>query len=1698
MKLLLWIVWCSLLLAISHQIPPILITAPNIIHVGVEESIAVQGSGGAQDQIMVTMHFLNQKTNLKCSKDQTVTLNEGNGFVQIKNLKITPAEMKLCGIEQLRSTKYVQLVANSPSLPGGKRVFHILLSTRRGYLFIQTDKSIYTPSQKALYRVFVLDHMMRPSSESVTISIFNAQGVQVFTKEQVVKNSIINQEVIIPDISEPGIWRITAQFTSAPESNSSAEFEVRKYVLPNFEVKILPTVPYYDLKEKNFNFSVEASYVYGERVSGVVYLRFGVTEEDGKRTFLRGMEQQVKLDEGKVQVNLSSAEVSAAMAQPLNDLKGHSLYIAATVVELATGALEEQELSTVKFVTSPYVVDLSKTKRYFVPGVPFLVVATVTHVDGSPATKIPTRMSMTITEGSSPEPQPQITDESGVVTFYVNLPGNAKSLAIEVAVAVGDSPEVSRTVVSQYTSKSGSYLSINVPYKVVKPDEPLPIDLKDITTTNVKISYFYYMVLNKGQILSMQRVEHSEHTRIQLPITEKMIPAFRFVAYYHLADEIVANSVWMDVVDSCHGKLLVSTDLKNNLLPGSPLKLKIETDDEASVSLAAVDSAVYILNKKNRLTPNKVFQAMNSYDLGCSVGSGKDFQSVFQDAGLAFDSGTTSSSIRKGYGCESEPRRQKRSLYFNRLTQEKANQYNDSNQQRCCRDGMALLPRYMKRTCEQRASRVRAGICRDTFLHCCSYASELRKKSVPIRGLGRMFADNEDEDFMDEGSVQSRTYFPESWMWKTITVKEKAIHTEYVPDSITTWEIQAVSMSVGRGICITEPMKVKVFTPFHIYLRLPYSVKRFEQLEIRPVLYNYMDADLDVKVHMEKTEGICSPATATGPKIQSVLVPAQSAIPVPFSIIPMGKLDLPVTVEARGRMGLGDWITKVLHIVREGISKLEEKTYQLDSAISRGRSLQILGEIPSNLIPDADFSMSVRISADSALETVNNSLAADGVSRLIRVPTGCAEQTMIYMAPSVYAMKYLDETEQWINLSPERKIEALKNMESGYARILTFQKADGSYGAWTHTPSSTWLTAFVAKVLSLCREYMNVDENHIRKAVTFLLSKQNSSTGEFYDPHPVYHREMQGGVGGLEGDVTLTAFVTIAVHHTLPLHKEDPGALRKSIKDATAFLQRRLLGLSRPYAIAISAYALSLASHDPAAKEEAHSILMDYATEIGDLNMLYWESDSKFRLEKEQKTDRVPSASSISVEATSYALMHMLQRNDMTAANKIVRWLTEQQNYGGGFKSTQDTVVALEALSQDWIRTFTNEAVNLGVTITSPGRQTEKKILLQKSTNQVQEELQFGLGNSLNVDVEGRGKGTLTILKLYRVLQVENNTCQHLQLEVDVSGEVKYTKEIEEDYDYDYGEESADEPLPRIQWYDLRRQRRSTAKPEKTKDKSVSYTVCLSHDAQVKLSGMAIADITMLSGFEPSFEDLNRLKDLSDRYISHYEYQYGRLLLYFDKVPVERDCISFEASQKVPIGLLQPASATLYDFYDPDQKCTVSYSAPSKSKLVSALCSEEVCQCAEGPCPHKRKTVEVNKKDTDPRLHHACYSPRVKYGYKVMVTASAEKDAFMVYEGRISTVLQYTKDETVTEGATRYFIKRKACKMDLETGKEYLIMGEDGDTYDPSGKLQYLLQSTSWVEELLDENKCKSTRLRNVCLQAKEFMESYQNNGCMV
>lgn len=117
------------------------------------------------------------------------------------------------------------------------------------------------------------------------------------------------------------------------------------------------------------------------------------------------------------------------------------------------------------------------------------------------------------------------------------------------------------------------------------------------------------------------------------------------------------------------------------------------------------------------------------------------------------------------------------------------------------------------------------------------------------------------------------------WRDLTMTVSWFVSSTEtstlrtgiFLKDSITTWQITAISLSktLGKnmllcvchlllivvlwrylcfpaGICVADPYEITVRKDFFIDLKMPYSVVRNEQLEIKAVLHNYSNQKLKV------------------------------------------------------------------------------------------------------------------------------------------------------------------------------------------------------------------------------------------------------------------------------------------------------------------------------------------------------------------------------------------------------------------------------------------------------------------------------------------------------------------------------------------------------------------------------------------------------------------------------------------------------------------------------------------------------------------------------------------------------------------------------------------------------------------------------------------------------------------------------------
>ncbi|NWU49434.1 CO4 protein, partial [Dromas ardeola] len=1651
-----------------------LITAPNVVHMGTQETITVQVHG-AQRPVQVTAYFKDETKNQLLSERIIFNLNENNNYQEMKKVMVKPGTLQQ-DLFKKSNRPHVLLVTESRDLHKQTvQSTRILLSSKKGYIFIQTDKPIYTPSSKVKYRIFILDNAMRPTDDTVTVAVLNSKGMVVKKSDRKIKTAF-SENFEIPDIAEPGTWKIKAWFHQYEMSNVSAEFEVKNYELPSFEVKLIPVQPYYHIWNEKFVFDIEAKHSYGKGIQGVVYVRFGIIDENEKKVFIPGLEQQLSIQNGKVKVTLNTPLLEEKLRKSISTLEGFHLYVAVTTVETASGEMREEELSNVKFVKSPYVVDLSNTKKYFVPGAPFSVVASVTLIDGSPAASLPVTATVTL-PGKPPMKKTALSNKDGLIPFTFDIPGDAQMLQImaEEGKEKLESPETSIRA-ERYQSGSPNYLSISIPHTVVAPGDTLHITLNDIHQSGSgKIDYFYYMVVTKGQAVLLGRVPSSNKI-ISLKITEKMVPAFRFLAYYFIANEgrqeIVADSVWVDVTDVCEGKIKVRTE-KEIYEPTDNINLLIETDHAGTVALAVVDKAVFILNKKNKLTSKKVFNAMNSYDLGCSAGGGANSVQVFTDVGLAFLSNTIKSNVREGYKCPQVTRRQKRSLDFQKKMSGIGIKYQNTELLKCCEDGMRSNP--MRFSCEKRLTKVAGSPeCRKAFRDCCEKATALRNKAKRrIRvGLARYYDDH--EEVFDDISVNLRSYFPESWWWNFEEVKNPGNHSvgNFVPDSITTWEVQAISISPQKGFCIADPHTFAVFKDFFVSLRLPYSVRRHEQLEIKAVVYNYLPSDLQVvTVTMDAVKGLCT-AEATEKAVKLRLVAkGNSATPAYFSIVPLTVGEIPITISALDTVsGHTDSIRKNLNVVAEGILQREEKTICINSDL-KSHTLDL--NRPSDMVPGSDSHVFVSLKGNLMDEPVENCLSLTGVEKLIQVPTGCAEQTMVKMAPAVYAIEYLDASEQWENFNPEKKEEAISMIEKGYTRLLEFQKEDGSYGAFKTTPSSVWLTAFIVKVLTRCREYISIQDSHIRNSISYLINQQQADNS-FHDHHPVLDRTMQGGIRSAEEDLALTAFVTIALQQTLQVYESPDVA--QVIRRAVAYMKNELSRNTNCYSTAITAYALTLVQSDSEEAQFVKEKLRGCSVFDAAKQQRYWGNGND----------------AISVETTAYALLQTLLLKDMEYARPIATWLTERRNYGGGYCSTQDTVVALEAMSAYSIQTQNTASTNLTVKLGTPGRQEDYSITLIDTDEAIQKKLEFELGRKLEVSVHGKGNGTMSILKVYWSSELKNNTCNDLILTVEMEGSIKHSEAAYSDDDDDYEDviasENTDlEPLSEIEWFDIHsRRKRDVIFPSKAE--SLQYKVCVRSTGS-NPPKMSLVDLSLLSGLELDTKDLEQLVMSSDQYIQHYEYKEGKVLLYFGELTSgpDPDCISFGAKQINPMGLVQPANAILYDFYNPDRKCSVFYSAPKHSAMLSKVCQGNVCQCAEGPCPRQRSTFSKAITQTT-RFSFACYHPIADYAYEVELLNSTQKNVFDYYEAKIHRILKATTDESIQVGVNRQFLMRSACKLNMVTGKRYLLMGKDGQTVDCNNKMQYFLDAQAWIEKIPEDSECRTTLHRQACAHLQDFM----------
>uniref|UniRef100_A0A8C5TTN8 CD109 antigen n=1 Tax=Malurus cyaneus samueli TaxID=2593467 RepID=A0A8C5TTN8_9PASS len=726
----------------------------------------------------------------------------------------------------------------------------------------------------------------------------------------------------------------------------------------------------------------------------------------------------------------------------------------------------------------------------------------------------------------------------------------------------------------------------------------------------------------------------------------------------------------------------------------------------------------------------------------------------------------------------------------------------------------------------------------------------------------------------DFSNLYVRTHFPETWLWIDTKMRSNTETTmdDIAPDTITSWVASAFVISENSGLGVTTaPVELEVFQPFFVFLNLPYSVIRGEQFILEVNIFNYLKEEAEVTVILDVNDAfeiiLTSNEINATENQQSIYVPSEDGKTVQFPIKPKQLGEIPIKVTAISSAASDAVIQKVL-VKAEGLEQTYSETVLLDLTGNKRQSVSKTLEFtfPSDVVKDSE-----RVQVTAVGDLLGPSI--NGLSSLIKMPYGCGEQNMINFAPNVYVLQYLTKTRQ---LRDDIKSKAESFMRKGYQRELLFQRDDGSFSAFGNDdPSgSTWLSAFVLRCFLQARQFIDIDEDVLMDTAKWIVRHQKLN-GEFQEPGKVLQSDLQGGINN---PITLTAYIMSSL-----LGFPDKQHAY-AIKTATNFLEDKLgEGISDNYTLALVTYALSWAKSTKA--KEALNMLTQRAERQGEF--IFWVTPASEISDSWQPR-------SIDIELAAYALLSHFHQDRIAEGIPIMKWLSHQRNHLGGFSSTQDTVVALHALSLFAALTAASKT-EMDITVTGPSLEMPETFSVNTGNRFLLQTKEIAPAPQMTVTVTADGMG----FAVFQLNVMYNTKHTHERL-----------RSVQNQEAFDLNVD---------------------VKDDKDDKNHLTLNVCTS-------SGMVLMEVGLLSGFSvsPDYVPL-------DNTIKKMEKDNGKVNLYLDSINETQVCVDIPAVRDFKVANIQDASVTVVDYYEPRRRAVRSYNSEVMQSVTSCDFCENDC-----------------------------------------------------------------------------------------------------------------------------------------------------------
>ncbi|XP_036942928.1 alpha-2-macroglobulin-P-like [Acanthopagrus latus] len=1309
-----------------------------------------------------------------------------------------------------------------------EEVRKVMIKIYQPVTFIQTDKPIYLPGQTVHFRVIALDTKFRPVS-----TLFNVIEIQDANHNRIGQWLNITSNGKILQLSHPlnseaheGTYRVTLWMN---RKKIEQNFKVEKYVLPKFNVKI-NVADEISAGQDEIKVEVCAKYTYGQPVPGTVELvmcrpssNFYSLNPDPRAPCYQGTKQTEKNGCAMFVTEMSTfTNVGTSL---LHD----ELRLVASGTEEGTGISflqgKKVKLSPffglLSFIDTPKIYDQAlilegKVKAVYFNNTPIPDKLVHLSLDAMSSSRLLQNLT---------------TDSDGVAAFSLNTTSFKGNILLLASLAQTPEPshvtrhyETARHTLSMVQPPAPHIKSVSF-LEVKGKDVPLPCEKEEIISIQYTIVGetqgsvdIMYLILSRGAIvtqgLKKVDVQNSHVTEGEVSFTLKaspeIAPVVQVVAYTVLPSEtVIAHSADFSTEKCFSNKVSVEFS-PSSAVPGEEATLQVTAQPDSLCGVSIVDLSVLIKEPGKTLDKDKIFDLL-------PVKKASSFPHDLEDPVPCLN-------VRQRRYIR--PDHDDNSAYgvFMKLGLKMATNL------------LFRMPSCVNfKGTEYYVNRL--------------YFKEPRVMYMTTSSLGG-----------PPPFVTVRSFFPETWIWNLVEVGESGTKdvSLTVPDTITTWETEAFCLS-PQGFGLAPRKQFTVFQPFFLELSLPYSIIRGEHFELKATTFNYLSSCIMVTVTLAPSLDY-TVTPLSGNQYTSCLCANQRKT-LSWAMIPsvLGVVNVSVTAEAvashmscdneivsvpeRGRI---DVVTRPLIVKAEGSEMTKAYNWLL---CPKGEALteEIELLLPENVI-DGSARATLSVLGDILGRALKN---LDG---LLKMPYGCGEQNMALLAPNIYILQYLKNTQQ---LTTTIKEKATNFLTSGYQRQLNYKHYYGAYSTFGTGVGNTWLTAFVLRSFVKAQSFVYIDPEKIQQTKDWLESKQQEN-GCFEQSGTLFNNRMKGGVSD---EVTLSAYITAAflemnisvTHHAV---NRSLSCLNESISD-----------LNNTYTTALLAYVFTLAGD---METRAHLLEQLDKVALNQGGFLHWSQTA------------TETSASLSVEISSYVLLAKLSASptaeDLAYAHRIVRWLTGQQNQYGGFSSTQDTVVALQALALYSTLVFSLEGSSTVTVQSSSGQLTfdvnqDNKLLYQ-------EEVLKDVTGKYSLEVKGTACASMQISLHYNIPTPADVTT--------LSVEVKPVMSC------------------------------ISQRPKLTLELTSLYS------GEQTSTNMVILDIKMLSGFVPHPQSLQMLRGALP--VARIEQNTDHVLVYLQGLPKDIPTNhSLQLVQEHPVQNLKPAVVKIYDYYQPSDQAETDY-----------------------------------------------------------------------------------------------------------------------------------------------------------------------------